>query len=187
MSDVNLSVSAFKEFLEALPTLDLVKDATARNLKNSTARLLTVVRDNEMADVSLLDVEELAERYMNETSPTPNGNSITSYKSRMDSAVKKFIAYQKGDSIPYRQHSKSTLDLGEDSIGTGQEELPVMRDDKAVNETATEAPVKGTFTIPILVRPQSGVVVTIAGVPDDLTREEADRISSVLKIYTQKT
>lgn len=186
MSDVNLSVGAFKEFLESLPKLGLVKEATARNLKNSTARLLTVVRENEVADVSLLSVEELAERYMRETVPTPNENSITSYKSRMDSAVKKFIAYQKGESIPYRQHSKSASDFDEDLTDLSNEESSEMSNEKEVEETVTTMAPKSSFDIPILVRPQSGVIVNIMGVPADLTAEEAERISSILKIYTQK-
>jgi len=187
MNNAKLSVGAFKEFLEALPKLDLVKEATARNLKNSTTRLLTVVRDDEMADVSLLNVDELAKRYMEETIPKPNESSITAYKSRMDSAVKKFIAYKKGDSIPYRQHSKSVSDAEEDLIGTIHEESPVMSNEKEEHDTIIEATQKGSFTIPILVRPQSGLVVNIVGVPTDLTHEEAERISSILKIYTMQS
>ncbi|HAG4306698.1 TPA: hypothetical protein G8369_004595, partial [Salmonella enterica] len=63
MAESNVSVQAFKGFLEELMSLNIMKEATARNLKNSSARLLTVVKEEEMDDVTKLDVNELAERY----------------------------------------------------------------------------------------------------------------------------
>ncbi|EON9600164.1 hypothetical protein CO635_RS25535, partial [Escherichia coli] len=41
MAKSNVSVQAFKDFLEELMSLNIMKEATARNLKNSSARLLT--------------------------------------------------------------------------------------------------------------------------------------------------
>ncbi|EGX5453288.1 hypothetical protein DPG33_03425, partial [Salmonella enterica] len=101
MAESNVSVQAFKGFLEELMSLNIMKEATARNLKNSSARLLTVVKEEEMDDVTKLDVNELAERYINATEPKPSDSSITAYKSRMESAIKKFVAYQAGETIPY--------------------------------------------------------------------------------------
>ncbi|HAN1079084.1 TPA: hypothetical protein IEG63_004909, partial [Escherichia coli] len=69
MAKSNVSVQAFKDFLEELMSLNIMKEATARNLKNSSARLLTVVQEEEMGDVTQLDVNELAERYINATEP----------------------------------------------------------------------------------------------------------------------
>ncbi|EEX9019762.1 hypothetical protein LKD89_RS26805, partial [Escherichia coli] len=71
MAKSNVSVQAFKDFLEELMSLNIMKEATARNLKNSSARLLTVVQEEEMGDVTQLDVNELAERYINATEPKP--------------------------------------------------------------------------------------------------------------------
>ncbi|MDI5568522.1 hypothetical protein MJI47_26005, partial [Salmonella enterica subsp. enterica serovar Kentucky] len=45
MAESNVSVQAFKGFLEELMSLNIMKEATARNLKNSSARLLTVVKE----------------------------------------------------------------------------------------------------------------------------------------------
>ncbi|EOO4973161.1 hypothetical protein MMT14_27940, partial [Escherichia coli] len=33
--------------------------------------------------------------------------------------------------------------------------------------------------------PESGVTVTIKGIPNDITNEEAERISSILKVYVR--
>ncbi|ECW7554131.1 hypothetical protein GYL01_003340 [Salmonella enterica] len=170
MAESNVSVQAFKVFLEELMSLNIMKEATARNLKNSSARLLTVVKEEEMDDVTKLDVNELAERYINATEPKPSDSSITAYKSRMESAIKKFVAYQAGETIPY---------------------IPVERQEEEEELVELKQPVKvksatpSSYSLPVVIRPESGVTVTISGIPTDLTSEEAERISSILKVYVR--
>jgi site-specific recombinase XerD len=164
------SVHAFKDFLESLMSLNIMKEATARNLKNSSARLLTVVKENEMGDVTKLDVNELAERYVNATEPKPSDSSITAYKSRMESAIKKFIAFQAGEEIPY-----NPIDRQEE-----EEELVEVKHHAEVKSAAPSS-----YSLPVVIRPESGTTVTISGIPTDLTSEEAERISSILKVYVR--
>ncbi|EAS0739586.1 hypothetical protein D0522_23740 [Salmonella enterica] len=170
MAESNVSVQAFKGFLEELMSLNIMKEATARNLKNSSARLLTVVKEEEMDDVTKLDVNELAERYINATEPKPSDSSITAYKSRMESAIKKFVAYQAGETIPY---------------------IPVERQEEEEELVELKQPVEvksatpSSYSLPVVIRPESGVTVTISGIPTDLTSEEAERISSILKVYVR--
>ncbi|EPO2869083.1 TPA: hypothetical protein ACHKVW_004742 [Escherichia coli] len=171
MAKSNVSVQAFKDFLEELMSLNIMKEATARNLKNSSARLLTVVQEEEMGDVTQLDVNELAERYINATEPKPSDSSITAYKSRMESAIKKFVAFQSGEEIPYTPIDKES---SEEKDLTGE---PTKVEGKA---NALH-----TYDLPVVLRPESGVTVTIKGVPNDITNEEAERISSILKVYVR--
>lgn len=171
MTNLNLSVSAFKDFLESLLSLNIMKEATARNLKNSSTRLLTVVTEEEMEDVTKLDVNALAERYIEVTEPKPTDSSITAYKSRMESAIKKFVAYQTGEEIPYTPIDKESNE-DEDLIGESKkEESKVMT--------------RHTYDLPVVLRPESGITVTIKGIPNDITNEEAERISSILKVYVR--
>lgn len=171
MAESKVSVQAFKEFLESLLSLNIMKEATARNLKNSSARLLTVVQEDEMADVTQLDVNTLAERYINATEPKPSDSSITAYKSRMESAIKKFIAYQSGEDIPY-----NPIDRQEE-----EEELVEAKP----NDTEVKSTVISSYSLPVVIRPETGTTVTISGIPTDLTSEEAERISSILKVYVR--
>lgn len=170
MAESNVSVQAFKGFLEELMSLNIMKEATARNLKNSSARLLTVVKEEEMDDVTQLDVNDLAERYINATEPKPSDSSITAYKSRMESAIKKFVAYQAGETIPY---------------------IPVERQEEEKELVELKQPVEvksatpSSYSLPVVIRPELGVTVTISGIPTDLTSEEAERISSILKVYVR--
>lgn len=170
MTSQSLSVQAFKDFLESLISLNIMKEATARNLKNSSARLLTVVREEEMNDVSQLDVDELAERYINTTEPKPSDSSITAYKSRTESAIRKFIAYQAGEEIPYNPVERPE-----------EEEKLVEVKHQAEEKIAGPS----SYSLPVVIRPESGTTVTISGIPTDLTSEEAERISSILKVYVR--
>lgn len=170
MTNHGLSVQAFKDFLESLMALNIMKEATARNLKNSSARLLTVVQEDEMDDVTKLDVDELAERYINATEPKPSDSSITAYKSRMESAIKKFVAYQAGEEIPY-----NPVDRQEE-----EEELVEVK-----QQAEEKSAVTSSYSLPVVIRPESGTTVTISGIPTDLTSEEAERISSILKVYVR--
>ncbi len=170
MTNHSLSVQAFKDFLESLLSLNIMKEATARNLRNSSARLLTVVHEEEMGDVTQLDVDELAERYINVTEPKPNDNSITAYKSRMESAIKKFVAFQAGETIPYNPVDRQEED----------EELVEVK-----QQVEEKSVVPSSYSLPVVIRPESGTTVTISGIPTDLTSEEAERISSILKVYVR--
>lgn len=170
MTNQSLSVQAFKDFLESLISLNIMKEATARNLKNSSARLLTVVREEEMNDVSQLDVDELAERYINAAEPKPSDSSITAYKSRTESAIRKFIAFQAGEEIPYNPVERPE-----------EEEKLVEVKHQAEEKIAGPS----SYSLPVVIRPESGITVTISDIPTDLTSEEAERISSILKVYVR--
>ncbi|EOG6122139.1 hypothetical protein ACLF4E_004351 [Cronobacter malonaticus] len=171
MTNQNLSVEAFKGFLETLMSLNIMKEATARNLKNSSARLLTVVKEDEMDDVTHLNVNVLADRYIEITEPKPSESSITAYKSRMESAIKKFVAYQAGEEIPYTPIDKES---SEDTDLIGE-------------PTKVEGKVHTlhTYDLPVVLRPESGITITIKGIPSDITNEEAERIASILKVYVR--
>ena len=177
MTEKNLSVQAFKEFLDSLLTLDLVKEATARNLKNSSARLLTVVSEDEMDDVRKLNVDTLAQRYIRRTDPIPSPASMISYKSRTDSAIKKFIAYQTEDVIPYH-----AVDKESHSHSEVNECNELITENINVEEKVVTLP---TYDLPVVLRPELGVTVTITGIPNDITKEEAERIASILKVYVR--
>lgn len=171
MNNQELSVYAFKDFLESLISLNIMKEATARNLKNSSARLLTVVKEEEMGDVTQLDLNVLADRYIKITEPKPNDSSIKAYKSRMESAINKFKAFQANEDIPYNP------------ISNRQEEENELANATPEVEPKNEQP--SSYSLPVVIRPEYGTTVTISGIPTDLTSEEAERISSILKVYVR--
>lgn len=86
--DKRYSSQAFFDFLYTLPSLGLLKDATARNLKNSALLLLSAVDLNSEDDIRDFDVEQLIDRYVENQNSKPTESSIQNYRSRFKSAVK---------------------------------------------------------------------------------------------------
>ncbi|VEI69420.1 Uncharacterised protein [Serratia fonticola] len=177
MNNGKFSVTKLQEFLEMLTTLDVVNENTARNLKNSTARLLTVLNDEEKDDVTKVDVDALAKRYMETSESKPSDSSIAAYRSRTETAIKKFIAYQEAGKILYRPLSKN------DEVEVNREDTIVLGDQEP--ETLKVASNISTFSLPVIIRPEQGISVTISGIPTDLTNNEAELIASILKVYVR--
>lgn len=169
----NYSTQAFFDFLVDLPSLGLINEATARNLKNSALLLLSVVDTRNDDDVRKLDVEELINRYVESQATRPGDSSIQTYQSRFKSAVNKFEEYVRVGTIVNLSDTEGNLD-GFDAV-----EQKLERVKQGAREKAQ------TFNLPIVVRPETGTMITVQGLPTDLTTEEAERILTVLKAYVR--
>jgi len=169
----NYSTQAFFDFLYALPSMGLIKEATARNLKNSALLLLSVVEIRSDDDVRLLDVEELIDSYVETQATKPGESSLQSYQSRFKSAVSRFEEYVRSGTIVNQADNDANLD-GFDAVEMKLEKAKQGKREKAQ-----------TFSLPIVVRPETGTMITVQGLPTDLTAEEAERILTVLKAYVR--
>lgn len=169
----NYSTQAFFDFLVDLPSLGLINEATARNLKNSALLLLSVVETRNDDDVRDLDVEELINSYVESQPTRPGDSSIQTYQSRFKSAVNKFEEYVRVGTIVNLADTDGNLD-GFDAV-----ELKLEKAKQGKREKAQ------TFNLPIVVRPETGTMITVQGLPTDLTTEEAERILTVLKAYVR--
>lgn len=168
MSKKDYSIKSFREFLEGLPSLNIVNDATARNLRDSSLRLLTVLGDETVnGDIRDYSVASLAESYIASADVSPSESSMQAYKSRMQSAIDKFIAYQDGGVesqeivAPQKKERKKVATRKK----TGNDELIGIK----------------TFELPIPLR--GDLIVTIGNLPRDLTKEEAKRISTIVESF----
>ncbi|MDI5619457.1 hypothetical protein MJI08_25860, partial [Salmonella enterica subsp. enterica serovar Anatum] len=69
--------------------------------------------------------------------------------------------------------------------------IPVERQEEEEELVELKQPVEvksatpSSYSLPVVIRPELGVTVTISGIPTDLTSEEAERISSILKVYVR--
>lgn len=169
----NYSTQAFFDFLYELPSLGLINEATARNLKNSALLLLSVVETRNDDDVRDIDVEDLIAKYVQSQSTKPGESSIQSYQSRFKSAVNKFEEYVRVGTIVNLSDTDGNLD-GFDAAEQKMEKLKLGKKEKVQ-----------TFNLPILVRPETGTMITVQGLPTDLTVDDAERILSVLKAYVR--
>jgi len=168
MQSTGFQVSDFQEWLQKLPELNIVNEATARNLRDSSLRLLTVLGpDSSHLDIRGFSVASMASTYSMSAETKPSDSSLQAYKSRMQSAVDKFVAYQNGE-----------LDTISESQSDKKERRKVASKKKSADEDIVGIK---TFELPIPLR--GDLIVTIGNLPRDLTKEEAKRISLIVESF----
>ncbi|AIR03391.1 hypothetical protein JT31_01745 [Cedecea neteri] len=172
MSKNIFSYAEFYGFLQALPDLGIVPEATARNLKESSLRLFNVTSPLPETDIRDLDVNEVVGDYKMFSSVDVSRATIQSYKSRLLSAIQKFVEFQQ-------------LKYGVVMESIPQEESVKPKRRKRVDgkhENALEA-IK-TFALPIPIR--DGLILRIENMPMDLSFDEAERIATIIKSFAIK-
>ncbi|MDS1503807.1 hypothetical protein [Shigella boydii] len=168
MQTKSYTIKAFQDFLQMLPELGIVNDATARNLRDSSLRLLTVLgADFTDADIRDYSVANLASSYADSAESKPSESSLQAYKSRMQSAIDKFISYQNGE-----------INVSVGDVNKKKERKKMAPKKKAVADV--QVGVK-TFELPIPLR--GDLIVTIGNLPRDLTKDEAKRISLIVESF----
>lgn len=190
--NADFSSTAFRQFIEKLPELNLTGEATARNLKNSSLLLLSGLENNEYSDIRELNIDQLVQKYVSTAESEPSESSIQAYKSRFNSAVSKFIDFQLGVKLPSSDEEHS---IGEsEQVVVKKKPLPrvrrsvveaTMQQDSISQQLTQNVMSSHTFSAPLLLRPETGLTIEIKGLPLDLTNEEAERIASFLKIYAR--
>ncbi|AYX13999.1 hypothetical protein B7R74_02665 [Yersinia pseudotuberculosis] len=170
MQEDEYGINSFELFLNGLQNMNIVNEATARNLRDSSMRLLTVINDDEKSDMRTLSIDGLVRRYMAQSEAPPSEASMQAYKSRMQSAIDKFIAYQ-----------DASLDLigkVEDNSSNKKGKTRMTQQRKAVKKDEGEVKV---FDLPIPLR--SDLILKVENLPRDLTIDEAERIANIIKSF----
>lgn len=189
------SSDEFKKFVDMLPDLHLIADATARNLRSTALLLLSTVYENQYSDVRNINVDSLINEYLEVAEAEPSEASIQTYKSRFNSAISKFVDFQEGKltsvSLPSDGSDDNVSQLvakpAKKKMGRGSVNL-IEALDKQKSLPLPEKPIEKSvdvFSAPMLLRPKTGLSIEIKGLPLDLTNEEAERIASFLKIYVR--
>jgi hypothetical protein len=190
--NLDFSSTAFKQFIEKLPELNLIGEATARNLRNSSLLLLSAVDQNEYTDIRALNIDQLVQKYVATADSEPSETSIQAYKSRFNSAVSKFIDFQMGVKLP--SDNEEDLISESEQVAVKRKPLPrirrslaepILQQDSNSQQLTQNVMSSHTFSAPLLLRPETGLTIEIKGLPLDLSNEEAERIASFLKIYSR--
>lgn len=179
------SIGAFKNFLDTLGDDPEMNAATARNLKNTALLLINSYVDDvfidEKTDIREIETDAMIKDHFRNAENEPTSSTIHVYKSRYQSAKDKFLAHIDGGSnvtnspLKFVRKKKVILNTSPSRIKT--EANPVTVLNSAVRGDIS------TIDIPIPLRP--GMILTIPGIPTDLTNEEAERIASILKVYAR--
>lgn len=184
MSQPDYSKDSFFRFVDYVSKKGLIKQATASNWRNASTRLLALLEEDESTDLRKLDIDGLCSRFMNLEGKSVTPSSMQVYRSRLKNAVGDFITYTNNPmgykpGIEQRSARKKAakIDTNGQSANKGQNANQQANDQ---NSDAQErhSYAKGiTFPIPL----RADLVVEIRHLPHDLTPQEAERISMVIK------
>jgi hypothetical protein len=168
------------EFLDFTGRKGLGSTSMVAGRKAAVNALLGVLSDDEAKDVRSLDLDEVAQRFMNLRGTDFKPASIQVYRSRVQSAINDFVRYRQ-DPIGFKPS------------GGQVKRASTTRSEKIQNPDAPQAANNASFatstnsipeiTFPVPIRP--GIVVRLIGIPDDLSRKEAERISNVILALAQ--
>lgn len=164
------------DFLDYLAAKGLMAKATAASRKAAVGKVLGVLPEEEAQDVTKLDLDDVMSRfqYLEGKGYTPS--SLSSYLSRVKSAVDDFEGYLENPlgfkpRVQAREKRKPERKK-EGASSTRTEQEP------NVERQVAKAPLASSI-LPIPIR--ADVTVFIQGLPYDLTEAEAAKIANVVR------
>ena len=174
------SATEFIEFIDYLADKGLLKKATASARKAAAFAFLDILDEDEKVDIRAIDLDSLAMRFANIQGSKFTPQSLTTYKSRYNSAYKDFIAYR-DNPLGFKPNISQRKKRGNSSLTStspiGNKPAKVMPG--LTTPTVTPDLAGETIVFPIPIR--KGVIVKVAGLPVDLTETEAEKITDVIK------
>lgn len=175
------SKQSFFEFLDYASRKGLLKASTIKNWKSAAVQVLAVLDVEESNDLRELDIEGLFYRFANLNGKGVAPDSLRTYRSRLQSALENFITY-KNDPISYRPSVANRLPQKKPS-GSKEKEVIASKnkpDNQTISrELSSNSATRNKLVFPIPIR--TNLIVEITNLPPDLTTQEAEKISMVIK------
>lgn len=181
--------TALLEFLGHAADRGLMPAATAQALGVACRNIFQVLEDEEKADLRALDLDAVVKRFSNRRAHDFNPRSLREYGRRLKRAVEIFIAWRT-DPAGFSVQTRAPKRAVKSGRGAPPRATHASGSDHGaaalvpVSANATVVPLTGTLTevynTSFPVRP--GMVVTLMGVPADLTSAEAERLAGFVKV-----
>ena len=166
----------FLSFLDWMSEKGLMAKGTASARKAAASKVLGILSDDEAQDVTLLDVDDVMRRFTNLEGRSYTPGSLTTYLSRVRSALDDFKLYL-DKPLNFRPGVQPRERRKHDAPKEAPPEMPVERREK---ETL---PTSNALSIPI--RPHTTII--IQGLPYDLNEAEAAKIANVIRAMVTPT
>jgi hypothetical protein len=166
-------------FLSHASDRGLMPAATAQALAVACRNVFGVLTEPEKADLRKVNLDEVIRRFTNKRAKEFNPSSLTAYGRRVHRAVDHFLAWR-SDPAGFKVKTRSTNSGRKRERETPDESpsQPGLRRETTVDAAPLSA--DGSYATSVPVRP--GQLVTITGIPDDLTNAEAERLSEFIKM-----
>jgi hypothetical protein len=178
--DGKRSREAALDFLEYLAQKGLMAPATARARKASLNAVLGILDDQEAQDVTSINLDEVMKRFGHLQGKDYTPKSLTTYKSRVRSALDDFASY-----VENPLAFKPTVQTRERKPSSATPSIAARVDPGAPAAEAarsTITAVAGRMASSILPIPiRADLTVHIQGLPFDLTEAEAKKIAGVVQ------
>jgi hypothetical protein len=169
------------EFLEYLAKKGLMNPTTARSRKAAASGVLGILTDDEAADISNIDLNEVMRRFSNLNGTKFTPDSLATYKSRTKSAIDDFLRY-KENPLAFRAATPtgSRAARTKPALQTESERKPTSSEVSAapVKPEPVSRPLAVDNIVPIQVR--ADLTVYVQGLPFDLSQIEARKIANVI-------
>jgi hypothetical protein len=140
--------------------------------------LLSILDDAESEDVTTLDLDEVATRFINKRGTEVKPDSVKVYKSRVAAAIADFKKYR-ADPLNFKVGTTPRPPVSaRPDKNSGAFNGPSAQPSPAHHAPITPfvSPSEIVFPIPI----RQDLIVKILGLPNDLTKLEATRIANVI-------
>jgi len=163
------------EFMDYLGDKGLMPQATVSSRKAAVSKVLGILDEDEAADVMALDLDDVMKRFNNKEGKSYTPGSLSTYLSRLKSAVDDFRTYLENP-LGFKPNSPSR----ERRKPEGKKENSATYADTPPNveRHVVKAPLANTI-LPIPIR--ADVTVLVQGIPFDLTEAEANKIANVIR------
>ena len=165
------------KFLSYVGAKGLLSPSTAETRKASVNKVLGILSDDEAADVSKLDLEEVIRRFANLHGQGYTADSLRTYKSRTKSSIDDFLRYVEN---PMAFKVGGTKRAPRAKLAKDNETVSAAPSERIENQTvsAVVTPSAGSAIIPIALR--ADLTVHVQGLPFDLSAREAKKIANVI-------
>lgn len=174
----------FLDFLDWLGSKGLIPLNTAQARKAVANKVLGALEDDELGDITALDIDDVMLRFTNKFGKRYTPESARTYRSRFESSVADFKAYCENP-VGFRPLGRPQIKraTAEQQNGTAEKRKaaprkPTPKPGPERERPVDEEPAVSGNVIPIQIR--QNLTVRIGPVPFDLTKAEATKIANII-------
>lgn len=168
------SMDDLLDFLNHASERGLMPAATAQALAVATRNVLGVLGEAERADLRQTDLAGVIKRFNNKRVKDFSPSSLKEYSRRVQRAVDLFRQWRE-DPVNFTVKTRATTTARIRERNSRPEPVPLI-----ASEEGALAMQQGGYRSAFPIRP--GMVVSIVNIPDDLTRAEAERLASFVRM-----
>jgi hypothetical protein len=176
------SREALTEFLDYMADKGLMEKNTVLSRRAAATKILGILDEAEAADITNLDVEDVVSRFQRLHGRDYTPGSLSSYKSRLRSALDDFQSYA-SNPLAFRPGVQNRARIRPKSRKDERPEGSSKAERRAEPAWPNPLPAAAGHILPIPIRPD--LTIQIQGLPFDLTEAEARKIAAVVTAMVQ--